>query len=205
MSSWRNVNFNLNENGVGILTIILTVTDRFSKTWNLIPLANWPTAMETGMVLFKEMFIMYGFLKDIGSDCGVQISSRVWQAFCKTLNINVRLSSGYHLQSNGKIEWLNQEIGRFLRAYCFNNQQDWSRQTIDKISWCIHPPASHCSNKFRVYRHYVPYSFMVLLCPWELFVTFFLCISGKFIFLCARLCRKNDIFCATFKNVKVSL
>ncbi|KAK3506497.1 hypothetical protein QTP70_003044 [Hemibagrus guttatus] len=43
-----------------------------------------------------------------------------------TLGIGVSLSSGYHPQSNGQAEWLNQEIGRFLRSYCSREQQRWS-------------------------------------------------------------------------------
>lgn len=36
--------------------------------------------------------------------------------------ITVSLSSGFHPQSNGQIERVNQEIGRYLRSYCSNNQ-----------------------------------------------------------------------------------
>ncbi len=42
-----------------------------------------------------------------------QFTSRVWSAFCQKLNINVSLTSGYHPQSNGQVERLNQELTRF--------------------------------------------------------------------------------------------
>ncbi|KAK3516480.1 hypothetical protein QTP70_017817, partial [Hemibagrus guttatus] len=42
------------------------------------------------------------------------------------LGIRVSLSSGYHPQSNGQAERLNQEIGRFLRSYCSREQHRWS-------------------------------------------------------------------------------
>ncbi len=61
------------------------------------------------------------------SDRGPQFTSRVWKAFCPKLNINVSLTSGYHPQSNGQVERLNQELTRFLRSYCNRNQSDWSR------------------------------------------------------------------------------
>lgn len=43
------------------------------------------------------------------------------------LNVNVSLTSGYHPQANGQTERLNQEITRFLRSYCSQHQNDWSR------------------------------------------------------------------------------
>ncbi|KAK3553413.1 hypothetical protein QTP70_003573 [Hemibagrus guttatus] len=67
-----------------------------------------------------------GFATDIVSDRAPQFSSRVWGALCAQLGIGVSLSSGYHPQSNGQVERLNQEIGRFLRSYCSREQQHWS-------------------------------------------------------------------------------
>ncbi|KAL0147880.1 hypothetical protein M9458_056801, partial [Cirrhinus mrigala] len=111
-------------------TTILTVIDRFSKACRIIPMAKLPTAWETAEVLLNQVFRLFGIPDDIVSDRGPQFTSRVWQAFCKQLNINVSLTSGYHPQSNGQAERLNQELIRFLRTYCHQNQQDWSRYVI---------------------------------------------------------------------------
>lgn len=62
---------------------------------------------------------------------GPQFTSRVWQAFCKHLDINVSLTSGYQQESNGQVERLNQEIGRYLRSYCSREQQKWN----DFLQW----------------------------------------------------------------------
>ncbi len=108
-------------------TTILTVIDRFSKACRLIPLPKLPTAFETAEVLLDQVFRLYGLPDDIVSDRGPQFRSRVWNSLCQQLNINVSLTSGYHPQSNGQVERLNQEIIRFLRSYCHRNQNDWSR------------------------------------------------------------------------------
>ncbi|KAI2647999.1 Transposon Tf2-9 polyprotein [Labeo rohita] len=83
-------------------TTILVIIDRFSKS------------------------CLYGLPEDIVSDRGTQFTSQVWKAFCKQLDINVSLTSGYHPQSNGQVERLNQEIGRYLRSYCSREQHRWS-------------------------------------------------------------------------------
>ncbi|KAK3545273.1 hypothetical protein QTP70_002933, partial [Hemibagrus guttatus] len=110
----------------GGYTTVLVVVDRFSKGCKLIPLKGLPSAMQTAEALFLHVFRNFGLPEDIVSDRGSQFTSRVWGALCARLDIGVSLSSGYHPQSNGQAERLNQEIGRFLRSYCSREQQRWS-------------------------------------------------------------------------------
>ncbi len=76
------------------------------------------------MVLYQE---------DIVSDHGPQFTSTVWSSFFKHLNLNISLTSGYHPQSNGQTERLNQELTRFLRIYYQQNQADWSKY----LMWAV--------------------------------------------------------------------
>ncbi|KAK3554920.1 hypothetical protein QTP86_000948 [Hemibagrus guttatus] len=76
--------------------------------------------------MFHHVFRNFGLPEDIVSDRGPQFTSRVWGSLCARLGIGVSLSSGYHPQSNGQAERLNQEIGRFLRTYCSREQRRWS-------------------------------------------------------------------------------
>ncbi|KAI2650775.1 Transposon Tf2-9 polyprotein [Labeo rohita] len=108
-------------------TTIFTVVDRFSKGCRLIPLPKLPTAMETAEALCETVFRYYGLPEDIVSDRGPQFTSRLWRSFFKLLGVNISLSSGYHPQSNGQAERMNQELIRFLRSYCRDHQEDWSR------------------------------------------------------------------------------
>lgn len=108
-------------------TTILTVVDRFSKACRLIPLPKLPTALQTAEALCNWVFRLYGLPEDIVSDRGPQFTSRVWSNFFQQLSVNISLTSGYHPQSNGQTERLNQEITRFLRSYCHQHQTDWSR------------------------------------------------------------------------------
>ncbi|KAI2668864.1 Transposon Tf2-6 polyprotein [Labeo rohita] len=82
-------------------TTILSIIDRFSKACRFIPLTKLPTAMETAELLCNWVFRLYGLPEDIVSD------------------------RGYHPQANGQVERLNQELTRFLRTYCHNQQDTW--------------------------------------------------------------------------------
>ncbi|KAL0192406.1 hypothetical protein M9458_010702, partial [Cirrhinus mrigala] len=108
-------------------TTILSVIDRFSKGCRLIPLPKLPTAMETAEALCDSVFRFYGLPEDIVSDRGPQFSSRLWSSFFHLLGVNVSLTSGYHPEANGQVERLNQELTRFLRSYCHDHQENWSR------------------------------------------------------------------------------
>ncbi|KAK3544108.1 hypothetical protein QTP86_001806 [Hemibagrus guttatus] len=110
----------------GGFTTVMVVVDRFSKGCKLIPLKGLPTAMQSAEAMFSHVFRNFGLPEDIVSDRGPQFTSRVWGSLCARLGIGVSLSSGYHPQSNGQAERLNQEIGRFLRTYCSREQHRWS-------------------------------------------------------------------------------
>ncbi|KAL0193439.1 hypothetical protein M9458_011735 [Cirrhinus mrigala] len=108
-------------------TTILSVIDRFSKGCRFIPFPKLPTAMETAEALCNSVFRFYGLPEDIVSDRGPQFTSRLWSSFFHLLGVNVSLTSGYQPQANGQAERLNQELTRFLRSYCQDHQEDWSR------------------------------------------------------------------------------
>ncbi|KAL0171115.1 hypothetical protein M9458_031427, partial [Cirrhinus mrigala] len=108
-------------------TTILSVIDRFSKGCRLIPLPKLPTALETAEALCNTVFRFYGLPEDIVSDRGPQFTSRLWSSFFRLLGVNVSLTSGYHPEANGQVERLNQELTRFLRSYCHDHQENWSR------------------------------------------------------------------------------
>ncbi|KAL0195002.1 hypothetical protein M9458_008574, partial [Cirrhinus mrigala] len=107
-------------------TTILSVVDRFSKGCRFIPLPKLPTAMETAEALCNSVFRFYGLPENIVSDRGPQFTSRLWASFFDLLGVNVSLTSGYHPEANGQVERLNQELTRFLCAYCQDHQEDWS-------------------------------------------------------------------------------
>ncbi|KAI2645887.1 Transposon Tf2-9 polyprotein [Labeo rohita] len=108
-------------------TVIFTIVDRFSKACRLIPISKLPSAFEAAELLCNQVFRFYGLPEDIVSDRRPQFTSRLWSSFFKLFNVNISLTSGYHPQSNGQTERLNQEIIRFFRSYCYNNQSNWSR------------------------------------------------------------------------------
>ncbi len=78
----------------------------------------------------------------IVSDRGPQFISRVWKAFFRLLGVTVSLSSGYHPQTNGQAERKIQELGRYLRTYCQEDQFSWRCF----LPWAEYAQNSLCQN-----------------------------------------------------------
>ena len=111
-------------------TIILTVVDRFSRGVRFVPFTALPSAFQTAHALFQHVFRIFGIPEDIVSDRGPQFTSQVWAAFFEHIGVSVSLSSGYHPQSNGQCERVNQELGKFLRLFCHENPSDWYQYLV---------------------------------------------------------------------------
>jgi len=106
---------------------VLTVVDRFSKMVHYIALPKLPSAKETAEIMMTHVFRIHGFPKDIVSVRGPQFISRFWREFCNLIGASVSLSSGYHPESNGQTERLNQELETGLRCLISQNPSSWSR------------------------------------------------------------------------------
>uniref|UniRef100_A0A1A8Q170 Integrase catalytic domain-containing protein n=1 Tax=Nothobranchius rachovii TaxID=451742 RepID=A0A1A8Q170_9TELE len=52
--------------------------------------------------------------------------SKVWKEFTEALGAKVSLTSGYHPQTNGQCERMNQELGAMLRCICSAHPSSWS-------------------------------------------------------------------------------
>ena len=111
-------------------TTVLTVVDRFSKMAHFIPLPKLPSAKETAEAVLAHVFRLHGFPADVVSDRGPQFVSKFWKEFCSLLGATVSLSSGYHPQSNGQTERLNQELETGLRCLVSQNPTSWCRHLI---------------------------------------------------------------------------
>ncbi|KAI2656613.1 Transposon Tf2-9 polyprotein [Labeo rohita] len=106
-------------------TVILTVIDRFSKAAHFIPLPKLPSAKETALTVFDHVFKIHGLPSDIVSDRGPQFISQFWREFCRQIGATVSLSSGFHPQTNGQAERVNQILVRLLRTLAAHNPASW--------------------------------------------------------------------------------
>jgi len=69
---------------------------------------------------------LHGIPRKILSNRGPQFASKFMEEFTKALGTKRQLSMAYHLQTDGQMERINQEIEMFLRHYVNYQQDDWT-------------------------------------------------------------------------------
>ncbi|KAI3359441.1 hypothetical protein L3Q82_002949 [Scortum barcoo] len=112
--------------------------------------------------MINQVFRSHGLPTNIVSDRGLQFVSVFWKEFCHILGATVSLSSGYHPESNGQTERLNQELETCLRYLVSQNQTTWS----DYLTWIEYahnalPTAATGLSPFHVVYGYQPPLFPV--------------------------------------------
>lgn len=104
-------------------TVIL---NRFSRSLWLVPIPSLLTTFQLAEIMSDWVFRYFCLPEDTVSDRGPQFISQVWNNFLEKLGATVSFTSSYHPQANEQVERVNQEMWRFLRSFCSENQSNWA-------------------------------------------------------------------------------
>src|SRR5437588_5849652 len=104
---------------------ILVVVDWLTKMSHFIPCRKDINAKQFAIVFLKEIFRLHGLPRDIITDRGSIFTSDMWEEITNKLNIDRRLSTAYHPQTDGQTERTNGILEQYLRAYVNYQQDNW--------------------------------------------------------------------------------
>lgn len=104
---------------------IMVVVDRFTKMAHFVPCTNTITGEETAVLYIDRVFRHHGIPTDVTTDRGTQFNSDFWKRFWAQLNVDVRLSTSYHPETDGQSERINSILNQYLRVYTSFLQDDW--------------------------------------------------------------------------------
>ena len=93
---------------------IFVVVDRLKKMAHFVPCNKIVTSEETARLFIDNVFKYHGLPDDIIFDRGTQFTSKFWQSLFKILQVEIKLSSAYHPQTNGQTERVNQVLEQYL-------------------------------------------------------------------------------------------
>jgi hypothetical protein len=104
---------------------ILVVVDRLSKMAHFIACNESITSPELAELMLRNVFRLHGLPDEIISDRGPQMIAGFWKALLTRLQIERKLSTARHPQTNGQTERVNQVVEQYLRTFTSYQQDDW--------------------------------------------------------------------------------
>jgi len=104
---------------------ILVICDKLSKIMHFV--ATTEEIPAEGLVrLFRDnMWKLHRLPESVVSDRGPQFAAELTKELNKILGIETRLSTAFHLQTDGQTERMNQELEQYLRFFVDHRQKDW--------------------------------------------------------------------------------
>ena len=104
-------------------------TDMYSHCIHVEP-SHIKLSVEGFANLIRDRVIRYHSLPEVLiSDQGPQMVAKAWGQICKQLGIIEHLSTGYHPETDGQTERVNQEVEAYLQLFTNYLQDNWSE-------WC---------------------------------------------------------------------
>ncbi|KAJ3566511.1 hypothetical protein NP233_g6963 [Leucocoprinus birnbaumii] len=104
---------------------ILTITDRLGADVRLIPCKKGLTALDLAELFFDHWYCENGLPEDIISDHDVLFLSKFWKHFMDLLNIDLKMSTAFHPQTDGSSERTNKTVNQLLRNLVNHQQRGW--------------------------------------------------------------------------------
>jgi hypothetical protein len=117
--------------------VILTVVDRFSKYAHFIFLGHPYTVASVARAFFVDIVRLHGFPSSIVSDRDLVFIGNVWRDLVGLAGVKLRMSTTFHLQTDGQSKVVNKVIAMYLCCVTGDRPRSW----VDWLSW-----AEYCYN-----------------------------------------------------------
>lgn len=105
---------------------ILVVVCRLTKMAHFIPCTEAMTTEAFARLFVAHVFKLHGFPTDVVTDRGSHFRSAFWKEVQHLCQIEGKLSTSFHPETDGQTERTNQTLEQYLRLYCNYEQNDWA-------------------------------------------------------------------------------
>jgi len=106
--------------------LVLVVVDRLTKMAHFIPTTEKITAGGLARLFRDNVWKLHSLPESIISDRGPQFAAGVIRELNVMLEINSKLSTAFHPQTDRQTERMNQELEQYLRIFIDYCQEQWS-------------------------------------------------------------------------------
>lgn len=105
--------------------MVVVFIDRLSKKAVSIPCKKTISSKDMAEIYFIHCFRHLGVPDSVVSDRGPQFISHFWGCLCKLLQVERKLSTSYHPETDGQTEIMNQYLDLRLRPFVNHFQDNW--------------------------------------------------------------------------------
>ena len=123
-------------------TCILVVVDMFTKYANFLPQRHPYTALSVAKLFHDQVYKHHGLPQSIVSDRDRIFLSNLWRELFRLADVQLRMSSAYHPQTDGQTERVNQCLETFLRCFVHACPNQWSQWLSVAQFWYNSSPHS---------------------------------------------------------------
>jgi hypothetical protein len=109
----------------GAFDMICVIIDQLTAMVHLVPTKQNYKAADMAEVIFDTVYKLHGLPERIISDRDLLFTSRFWKKLHTLLNVELRLSSAFHPQTDGATERANKTMTQMLRQCVSLKQKDW--------------------------------------------------------------------------------
>ena len=104
---------------------ILVVVNWFTKMAHFVPTIEKTTAEGLARLFRDNVWQLHGLYESIISDRGPQFTASLMKELNGLLGIETKLSTAFHLQTDGQTKCMNQELEQYLRIFIDHRQEQW--------------------------------------------------------------------------------
>jgi len=105
--------------------VILVVYDRLSKMTHFVATTEGTSAEGLARLFWDNVWKLHRLPESVVSDREPQFAAELTKELNQMLGIETRLSTVFHLQTDGQMERMNQELEQYLRFFVEHRQKDW--------------------------------------------------------------------------------
>ena len=95
---------------------IWVVVDRLTKQQHMVPCTSTVDTKDLVDLFIQWVFRLHGLPETITLDRGPQCASHFWGRLCERLQIDRRMSTAFHPQTDGQSERFNLVMEQYLRS-----------------------------------------------------------------------------------------
>ncbi|KAH0602480.1 uncharacterized protein H6S33_008819, partial [Morchella sextelata] len=118
---------------------IMVVVDRLTKMRHFLPCNTTVNSEDVARLYLRNIWKLHGLPTHVTSDRGTQFTAKFWKALCKHLNIEARISTAFHPETDGQTERLNAVMEQYLQFSANNQVSASTKATPFFANYGFHP------------------------------------------------------------------